>query len=116
MGLESFLVLSCLNEKAGSPRRRRPLGPREPIADTLLLLTDALARAMMTRDRLMQQHSLSHGSAVAMIHERRGTMYDADIADAFLRIVHGLRSGAAQGGAARPQTGATTPWLEAKAG
>lgn len=65
------------------------------------------------------RRALSHGSAVAMIHERRQTMYDADFADAFLRIVPHLRSGpareGAREGAARPQTRADTPWLEARA-
>jgi HD-GYP domain-containing protein (c-di-GMP phosphodiesterase class II) len=37
--------------------------------------------------------ALSHASAVTMIEERRGTMYDPDIADAFLRIVQRLQDG-----------------------
>jgi len=37
--------------------------------------------------------ALSHASAITMIAERRGTMYDPDVADAFLRIVQRLQDG-----------------------
>jgi len=61
------------------------------------------------------RRALSHGCAVAMIHERRGTMYDPDIADAFLRIVQRLHAEPATEGARRPQTRTTALWLEARA-
>ena len=43
-----------------------------------------------------------------MIHERRGTMYEPEIADAFLRIVDELRQQPPTGiaPAQRPRTGA----------
>jgi len=44
----------------------------------------------LTSDRPYRR-ALSHESAMAMIHERRGTMFDPQMTDAFLRIVWLLR-------------------------
>jgi putative nucleotidyltransferase with HDIG domain len=84
-----------------------------PIGARVLAIVDCYDA--LTSDRPYRR-ALSHGSAVAMIHERRGTMYDADIVDAFLPIVQRRRSAAPQGAAERPRTRENTPWLEAKAG
>ncbi len=77
-------------------------------------INDSLIYDALTSDRPYRR-ALSHGSAVAMIHERRGTMYDTEIADAFLRIVQHLRLASPREGAEGPQTRANTPWLEARA-
>jgi HD-GYP domain-containing protein (c-di-GMP phosphodiesterase class II) len=45
-----------------------------------------------------------------MIHERRGTMYDPDLVDAFLRIVQRLRSGSERERASRPQARTHALW------
>jgi putative nucleotidyltransferase with HDIG domain len=37
------------------------------------------------------RRALSHDSAVAMIHERRGSMFDPEMTDAFLQVVWQLR-------------------------
>lgn len=94
----------------GYPDRLR--GPAIPIGARVLAIVDCYDA--LTSDRPYRR-ALSHGSAVAMIHERRGTMYDSEIADAFLRIVPHLRSASPWEGAGRPQTRADTPWLEARA-
>jgi HD-GYP domain-containing protein (c-di-GMP phosphodiesterase class II) len=70
----------------GYPDRRRrdeiPLGARVlAIADCY----DAL-----TSDRPYRR-ALDHDTAIAMIHERRGSMFDPRISDAFLQIISRLR-------------------------
>jgi putative nucleotidyltransferase with HDIG domain len=94
----------------GYPDRLR--GPAIPLGARVLAIVDCYDA--LTSDRPYRR-ALSHGSAVAMIHERRGTMYDAELADAFLRIVPHLRSESQPEGAGRPQTRADTSWLEARA-
>jgi putative nucleotidyltransferase with HDIG domain len=37
------------------------------------------------------RRALNHDSAIAMIHERRGSMFDPDLTDAFLQVVWQLR-------------------------
>ena len=90
----------------------RLLGQAIPVGARVLAVVDCYDA--LTSDRPYRR-ALSHGSALAMIHERRGTMYDADIADAFLRIVPHLHSSSPREGAQRPQTRANTSWLEARA-
>jgi putative nucleotidyltransferase with HDIG domain len=83
-----------------------------PIGARVLAIVDCYDA--LTSDRPYRR-ALSHGSAVAMIHERRGTMYDPDIADAFLRIVQRMRSGSGREGTVRAQTRVPTPGLVARA-
>jgi putative nucleotidyltransferase with HDIG domain len=71
----------------GYPDRLR--GDAIPVGARVLSLVDCYDA--LTSDRPYRA-ALSHGSALAMIHERRGTMYDPAIVDAFLRIVPRLRS------------------------
>jgi putative nucleotidyltransferase with HDIG domain len=93
----------------GYPDRLR--GSAIPLGARVLAVVDCYDA--LTSDRPYRR-ALSHGSAIAMIHERRGTMYDADIADAFLRIVQELRSGLPRASTDRLQTRADTPWLAAR--
>jgi putative nucleotidyltransferase with HDIG domain len=88
-------------------------GQAIPVGARVLAIVDCYDA--LTSDRPYRR-ALSHGSAVAMIHERRGTMYDADVTDAFLRIVQRLRSAPPHSDADRPRTRANAPWLEARAG
>jgi putative nucleotidyltransferase with HDIG domain len=83
-----------------------------PIGARVLAIVDCYDA--LTSDRPYRR-ALSHRRAVAMIHERRGTMYDPAIVDAFLRIVQRLRSAAVNDGAGRPPTRADALWLEATA-
>jgi HD-GYP domain-containing protein (c-di-GMP phosphodiesterase class II) len=59
-------------------------GKAIPIGARVLSIVDCYDA--LTSDRPYRR-ALSHGSAVAMIHERSGTMYDPEIVSAFLRIV-----------------------------
>ena len=68
----------------------------------------------LTSDRPYRR-ALSHGCALAMIHERRGTMYDPTVTDAFMRIVQRLRTAPVRDGAGRAQTRVDSLWLEARA-
>lgn len=61
-----------------------------PVGARVLAVVDCYDAS--TSDRPYQP-ALSHCSAVAMLHEHRGTRFDPEIADAFLRIVQRLRSG-----------------------
>jgi putative nucleotidyltransferase with HDIG domain len=63
-------------------------GETIPIGARVLAIVDCYDA--LTSDRPYRR-SLPHERAVAMIVERRGTMYEPGIADAFLRIVDGLR-------------------------
>jgi putative nucleotidyltransferase with HDIG domain len=87
-------------------------GQAIPLGARVLAVVDCYDA--LTSDRPYRR-ALSHGSAVAMIHERRGSMYDAEMADAFLRIVQQLRAGSLRDGIDRPQTRADTSWLTARA-
>src|SRR4030095_1278636 len=63
-------------------------GDAIPLGARVLAIVDCYDA--LTSDRPYRR-SLSHDRAIAMIQERRGTMYEPDIADAFLRTVDGLR-------------------------
>jgi HD-GYP domain-containing protein (c-di-GMP phosphodiesterase class II) len=64
-------------------------GETIPLGARILSIVDCYDA--LTSDRPYRR-ALSHGCAMTMIQERRGTMYDPEIADAFLRIVHRLQS------------------------
>jgi HD-GYP domain-containing protein (c-di-GMP phosphodiesterase class II) len=68
----------------GLRREAIPLGAR------VLSIVDCYDA--LTSDRPYRR-ALSHVCATAMIQERRGTMYDPEIVDAFLRIVQRLQDG-----------------------
>jgi putative nucleotidyltransferase with HDIG domain len=63
-------------------------GEAIPIGARVLAIVDCYDA--LTSDRPYRR-SLSHDRAAAMILERRGTMYEPAIADAFLRIIDALR-------------------------
>src|SRR4030095_5789588 len=63
-------------------------GDAIPLGARVLAIVDCYDA--LTSDRPYRR-SLSHARAIAMIVERRGTMYEPGIADAFLRTVDGLR-------------------------
>jgi putative nucleotidyltransferase with HDIG domain len=87
-------------------------GEAIPIGARVLSIVDCYDA--LTSDRPYRR-ALSHGCALAMIHERRGTMYDPTIADAFMRIVQRLRTAPVRDGAGRAQTRVDSLWLEARA-
>jgi HD-GYP domain-containing protein (c-di-GMP phosphodiesterase class II) len=58
-------------------------GAAIPLAARVLAIVDCYDA--LTSDRPYRR-ALAHNSAVAMIYDRRGTMYDPAITDAFLRI------------------------------
>jgi putative nucleotidyltransferase with HDIG domain len=59
-----------------------------PLGARVLSITDCYDALTSERP---YRHRLTHDSAMAMILERRGTMYDPAVTDAFIRIVHRLR-------------------------
>ncbi len=63
-------------------------GEAIPLGARILSLVDCYDA--LTSDRPYRR-ALSHACATTMIQERRGTMYDPEITDAFLRIVDRLR-------------------------
>jgi len=63
-------------------------GEAIPIGARVLAIVDCYDA--LTSDRPYRR-SLSHARAAAMILERRGTMYEPAIADAFLRMIDALR-------------------------
>ena len=63
-------------------------GDAIPLGARVLAIVDCYDA--LTSDRPYRR-SLSHERAMAMILERRGTMYEPELADAFLRIVGELR-------------------------
>jgi HD-GYP domain-containing protein (c-di-GMP phosphodiesterase class II) len=65
-----------------------------PLGARVLAIVDCYDA--LTSDRPYRR-ALAHNSAVAMIHERRGTMYDPTITDAFLRIIWRLQPASAVG-------------------
>ena len=77
-------------------------GDAIPLGARVLAIVDCYDA--LTSDRPYRR-SLSHDRAIAMIHERRGTMYEPDIADAFFRIVDEMRqaSDRDRAGAASPR-------------
>ena len=64
-------------------------GESIPLGARVLAIVDCYDA--LTSDRPYRP-ALSHACAMTMIQERRGTMYDPAIADAFLRIVQRLQS------------------------
>ena len=88
-------------------------GEAIPVGARVLSIVDCYDA--LTSDRPYRR-ALSQGSAIAMIHERRGTMYEPAIVDAFLRIVQRLRPGSDRNRAGRPQVRTHTSWrLQARA-
>ena len=87
-------------------------GEAIPVGARVLVIVDCYDA--LTSDRPYRR-ALSHGHAVAMIEERRGSMYDPDIVGVFLRIIQRLRSGSARGNAGRRQTRVDSLWLHARA-
>jgi putative nucleotidyltransferase with HDIG domain len=63
-----------------------------PLGARVLAIADCYDA--LTSDRPYRR-ALSHDSAIAMIHERRGTMFDPQMTDAFLRIIWRLRPASA---------------------
>jgi putative nucleotidyltransferase with HDIG domain len=95
----------------GYPDRLR--GAAIPIAARVLAIVDCYDA--LTSDRPYRR-ALSHDCATAMIHQRRGTMFDPEIATAFLGIVQRLRSASAWERAGQAQAPARAPCrLEATA-
>jgi putative nucleotidyltransferase with HDIG domain len=87
-------------------------GEAIPVGSRVLAIVDCYDA--LTSDRPYQR-ALSHECAVAMIHERRGTMYDPEIVEAFLRIVQPAGTAFARAGIGRPQTPPVRSSREAKA-
>ena len=84
-----------------------------PVGARVLSIVDCYDA--LTSDRPYRR-ALSHGSAIAMIHERSGSIYDPDMVDAFLRIVQRLRSVSERERIGRPQARTHARWqLEARA-
>jgi len=77
-----------------------------PIGARVLAIVDCYDA--LTSDRPYRR-SLPHDRAAAMILERRGTMYEPAIADAFLRIIDGLRSASHSDPASAPHLLAHVP-------
>jgi len=79
----------------GYPDRLR--GDAIPLGARVLAVADCYDA--LTSDRPYRV-ALSHETAIGIIEERRGTMYDPDLTDAFLKIVQRQRTGArlARGG------------------
>src|SRR6185436_6779166 len=74
-------------------------GEAIPIGARVLAIVDCYDA--LTSDRPYRR-SLSHDRATAMILERKGTMYEPAIADAFFRIIEVLRSAAGRQPAGAP--------------
>jgi putative nucleotidyltransferase with HDIG domain len=87
-------------------------GDAIPIGARVLAIVDCYDA--LTSDRPYRR-ALSHASAVAMIHERRATMYDPEIVSAFQRIVQRVRGTSTRVDAARPQAPADMSWWKARA-
>ena len=94
----------------GYPDRLR--GQAIPLGARVIAVVDCYDA--LTSDRPYRR-ALSHSAAAAMIVERRGTMYDADIVDAFLRIEPRRRSGSPRQNVDGPRRRADPPWLTARA-
>ena len=90
----------------GLRREGIPLGAR------VLSIADCYDALLSDRP---YRRALSHGCAIAMIHDGRSTLYDANIVDAFLAIVPRLRTASAKETAGRPQTRVGSRWLHARA-
>jgi HD-GYP domain-containing protein (c-di-GMP phosphodiesterase class II) len=68
-------------------------GDEIPVGARVVAIVDCYDA--LTSDRPYRR-ALPHETAVGMIEERRGTMYDPEIAGAFLRVVQRLRTGVAR--------------------
>jgi HD-GYP domain-containing protein (c-di-GMP phosphodiesterase class II) len=82
-------------------------GEAIPLGARILSIVDCYDA--LTSDRPYRR-ALSHACAMTMIQERRGTMYDPDIADAFLRIIHRLQSVAGRDRTGNLQVRAQAVW------
>jgi len=91
-GLLAFTVRHHHENWDGTGYPDRLEGAAIPIAARVLAVVDCYDA--LTSDRPYRR-ALSHDAAAAMIHERRGTMFDSEIAAAFLGIVQRLRSASA---------------------
>jgi putative nucleotidyltransferase with HDIG domain len=80
-------------------------GEAIPIGARVLAIVDCYDA--LTSDRPYRR-ALPHARAVAMIHERRGTMYDPEIVNAFLRIVQHIGA-PGQDHVGGPQTQTASP-------
>jgi len=69
----------------------RLCGDAIPLGARVLSIVDCYDA--LTSDRPYRS-ALSHQTAIGIIEERRGTMYDPELTDAFLKIVQRLRTGA----------------------
>ena len=87
-------------------------GQAIPIGARVIAIVDCYDA--LTSDRPYRR-ALSHSRAVAMLLERRGTMHDPNLADAFLRIVERLRSECTSEDADGRRTCADPLWLRARA-
>jgi putative nucleotidyltransferase with HDIG domain len=83
-----------------------------PVGARVLAIADCYDA--LTSDRPYRP-ALSHEAAVAMIRERRATMYDADLVDTFLRIVQRLRRTTARPRISMPKPRRAARRLEARA-
>jgi putative nucleotidyltransferase with HDIG domain len=86
-------------------------GEAIPIGARVLAIVDCYDA--LTSDRPYRR-ALPHDRAVAMIHERRATMYDPEIVDAFLRIVQRTGASFAWKDVGRPKT-RDASWWKARA-
>jgi putative nucleotidyltransferase with HDIG domain len=82
----------------GYPDKLR--GEDIPMGSRIIAIADCYDA--LTSDRPYQR-ALSHACAVAMIHQRRGTMYDPEIVEAFVRMVQPARTAFARAGVGTPQ-------------
>jgi len=87
-------------------------GEAIPLGARILSVVDCYDA--LTSDRPYHD-AISHGSALAMIHDRRGAMYDPAIIDAFLRMVPVLRSGGERQVAVRQLRSHASVCLQARA-
>jgi len=74
----------------GYPDCRR--GDEIPVGARVLAIADCYDA--LTSDRPYRR-ALAHNSAIAMIHERRGSMFDPEMTDAFMQIVWRMRPASA---------------------
>jgi putative nucleotidyltransferase with HDIG domain len=72
----------------GSGYPDRKVGTEIPLGARMLALADCYDALTSHRP---YRRALSHDSAIAMIHERRGSMFDPELTDAFLQVVWQLR-------------------------
>jgi putative nucleotidyltransferase with HDIG domain len=87
-------------------------GEAIPIGARVLSIVDCYDA--LTSDRPYRR-ALSHGCAIEMIQDRRGTMHDPDITDAFLRIVQRVRTGRTSERTDEPRVRMNPLWLPAVA-